>query len=166
MHDPTENPAERRARITAEIMAQTGIDEAMIKRLVHRFYGRVQQDPLLGPVFAARVDDWPAHLEKLCAFWSSVVLMSGRYHGQPMRPHLEISPGGELFDRWLALFEQTAGEVCPPPAAAHFVDKARRIADSLELGIASMQGRIAQPRHSRPVGAMAAAGRGNGPNEN
>ena len=44
------------------------------------------------------------------------------------------------FDRWLDLFETTAREICPPEAEAHFVERARRIAASLELGIANGQG--------------------------
>ncbi|MDP3369743.1 MAG: preprotein translocase subunit TatC, partial [Brevundimonas sp.] len=38
------------------------------------------------------------------------------------------------------LFEATADEVCPPAAAAHFIERARRIAESLELGIAGANG--------------------------
>jgi hemoglobin len=44
------------------------------------------------------------------------------------------------FDRWLALFAETANEVCPPAAAAYFVERARMIAESLELGIGTMRG--------------------------
>lgn len=149
---PDEGP-DRRARLTREIMDQTGIDEAMIERLVRTFYGRVQRDPLIGPVFAARIADWEHHIGKLCAFWSSVALMSGRYHGQPMQKHADLPVDGSHFDRWLALFEATATELCPPTAAAHFIERARRIADSLEMGIATQHGRIGQPRHSvgRPL---------------
>jgi len=139
----------RRARTTQEIMAQTGIDEAMIRRLVRTFYGRVRKDPLLAPIFAAKVEDWDAHFEKLDAFWSSVALMTGRYHGRPMQVHMDLPVDGAHFDRWLALFEETAAEVCPPIAAGHFIERARRIADSLEMGIAIRQGRIHTPRHQR-----------------
>jgi hemoglobin len=139
---------DRRARLTREIMSATGIDEPMIERLVRTFYARVQRDPLIGPVFAARVSDWESHIVKLCAFWSSVALMSGRYHGQPMQKHAQLLIDGAHFDRWLALFEATATELCPPPAAAHFIERARRIADSLEIGIATQQGRLQAPRHS------------------
>jgi len=38
---------ERRQRITAEIMERTGIDEAMIERLVHGFYAKVRADAVL-----------------------------------------------------------------------------------------------------------------------
>jgi hemoglobin len=131
---------ERRERITAEIVARTGIDEAMIERLVRTFYAKLRKDRLLGPVFEARIRDWEPHLQRMCAFWSSVALMSGRYHGSPMAKHLPLPVDATHFDRWLVLFEETAREVCPPEAEAHFVERARRIADSLELGIAGQRG--------------------------
>lgn len=131
---------DRRAETTARIARETGIDEAMIERLVRGFYARARADPLLGPVFAARIADWEPHLQRMCAFWSSVALMSGRYHGQPMRVHAPLPIDAAHFDRWLSLFEDTARELCPPAAAAHFVERARRIAESLELGIAISHG--------------------------
>ena len=132
--------AERRARITAEIVARTGITEPMIERLVRGFYAKVRQDAVLAPIFDARIQDWEPHLERMCAFWSSVALMSGRYHGSPMTKHLPLPIDAAHFDRWLALFVETAREICPPEAEAHFVERARRIAESLELGVAGQHG--------------------------
>lgn len=132
--------AERRARIAADIVRRTGIEEAMVERLVHRFYEHVRADALLGPVFAARISDWAPHLRRMCDFWSSVALMSGRYHGNPMIKHQPLPIDARHFDRWLALFVATADEVCPAAAAAHFTDRAQRIAESLELGIAQRHG--------------------------
>ena len=131
---------ERRERITAEITERTGITEAMIERLVRAFYARIRADAVLAPIFDARIRDWEPHLAQMCAFWSSVALMSGRYHGTPMAKHLPLPVDAAHFDRWLDLFETTAHEICPPAAAAHFVERARRIATSLELGIANGQG--------------------------
>jgi hemoglobin len=131
---------ERRERITAEIMERTGITEAMIERLVRGFYAKVRGDAVLGPIFDARIKEWEPHLAQMCAFWSSVALMTGRYHGTPMAKHLPLPVDAAHFDRWLALFEATASEICPPEAAAHFVERARRIAASLELGIAGIHG--------------------------
>jgi hemoglobin len=133
-------PAERRAHVIAETRKRTGIDEAMIRRLVNAFYSKVREDALLGPVFDARIANWEPHLERMCAFWSSVALMSGRYHGRPMEKHLPLPVDGRHFDRWLELFEETARLVCPPQAAAHFAERARQIAESLELGIAGQNG--------------------------
>ncbi len=128
--------ARRRQQIVDEIVGRTGIDDAMIERLVRGFYAKVREDALLGPVFAARIADWEPHLRQMCAFWSSVALISGRYEGRPMQKHLPLPIDGRHFDRWLALFAETAKELCPPAAAQHFVERAERIAESLETGIA------------------------------
>ena len=132
--------AERREQITAEISERTGITEEMIERVVRAFYVRVRKDAVLAPIFEARIHDWEPHLQQMCAFWSSVALMSGRYHGTPMVKHMPLPVDAEHFDRWLALFEATARDLCPPEAEAHFVERARRIAASLELGIATGAG--------------------------
>lgn len=132
--------AERREKITAEIVARTGITEDMIERLVRGFYAKVRRDGVLAPIFEARIHDWEPHLQRMCAFWSSVALTTGRYHGSPMTKHLPLPVDADHFDRWLALFEETAREVCPPRAEAHFIERARRIAESLELGIAGRHG--------------------------
>jgi hemoglobin len=65
-----------------------------------------------------------------------------------MRPHLKLPLRGEHFDRWLMLFESTARELFSAEVAAVFIDRARRIADSFEIGIASTRGEITAPRHS------------------
>ena len=148
MNDLPTDADDRRARVTRDIMVETGIDEAMIGRLVRTFYREIRADAVLGPIFNARITNWDDHIEKLCAFWSSVALMSGRYHGQPMQAHVPLPIQRAHFDRWLDLFERTAIETCGARAAAHFVVRARRIADSLELGIASAHGRIVAPRHA------------------
>ncbi len=134
------NGADRREQMSAEIAARTGITEAMIERLVHAFYDKVRADEVLAPVFDARIHDWALHLAQMCAFWSSVALMTGRYHGTPMVKHMPLPVDAGHFDRWLALFEATAHEVCPGEAEAHFVERARRIAASLELGVANANG--------------------------
>jgi hemoglobin len=145
MSTDQQSTAERRAAITAAIQAETGIDEAMIERVIRAFYVRVQSDPVIGPVFASRIKDWEPHLQQMFAFWSSVSLMTGRYHGQPMRKHLPLPVDSRHFDRWLLLFEATARELCPPNAAAHFIERARRIGESLELGIATAHGKMLAP---------------------
>ncbi len=118
-----------------------GITEPMIRELVHTFYAEVRRDPVLGPIFEARIDNWPEHLDKLSAFWSSVVLMTGRYKGRPMPVHMAIAEISRThFERWLALFRKTAKAVCPAPAAAVFIDRAERIAESLHLGISIQRG--------------------------
>jgi hemoglobin len=152
-------PPPHRNLIVRDIVERTGIDDAMIERLVRRFYARARVDPLIGPIFESKVQDWEDHLARLCAFWSSVALMSGRYHGQPMVAHLPLPIDSPHFDRWLALFSETAHEVCPPAAAGHFVERAHRIADSLEMGIAVQKGEM-RPKRIRPASGLAAKSAG------
>jgi hemoglobin len=111
--------------------------EDEIERLVRRFYQRIRADETLGPIFARAIgDDWEPHLQKMFAFWSSVMLMTGRYKGQPMATHMQIkSIVPAHFDRWLALFRQTAQELCDAETAAAFIQRAERIANSLKLGM-------------------------------
>jgi hemoglobin len=137
---PVKSALQRRAELSAAIASETGIDEAMIEKLVRAFYDRVRRDPLLGPVFSERIETWEPHLRRMIAFWSSVALMSGAYHGQPMQKHLPLPIDAAHFDRWLILFEDTARDLCPARAADLFVERARRIAESLELGVAGSHG--------------------------
>jgi len=148
MNMSAETPSSGRDAVVDDIVARTGIDEAMIDRLVRTFYSRARLDPLIGPIFEAKVHDWEPHFERMQAFWSSVTLMSGRYHGQPMAKHLPLPIDTPHFDRWLEIFAATARDVCPPVAAAVFLDRAHRIADSLELGIAFRKGEI-RPKRTR-----------------
>ena len=113
------------------------IDDASLKTLVDLFYDRVRRDDLIGPLFNDAIGDWPVHLEKLGAFWSSVMLSSGRYKGQPVPAHVRhrarIEP--RMFERWLALWRLTTAELFAAPAAAALQAKAERIAESLNLAL-------------------------------
>lgn len=119
------------------------MDERLLAAQVSRFYALARRDADLGPVFNDAISDWDRHEALLTRFWSSVMLGSGDYHGNPMAAHLRhlhrLSP--PLFDRWLDLWSRTAAEVLPPPAAAQIVDRARRIATSLQLGLFYRPGR-------------------------
>jgi hemoglobin len=114
------------------------VSEASIARLIDRFYVAVRRDPVLGPVFEAAIkdDEWPEHLATMRRFWSSVMLTSGRYSGNPVQVHRAVQ-GLErpMFERWLRLFETAATELFDARPARAFVDKAHRIATSLQLAL-------------------------------
>jgi hemoglobin len=128
-------------------------DEA-IGALVDCFYGKVRADPELGPVFRAAIADeaWPEHLARIRSFWSSVMLGSRRYSGDPVGVHRAVAGiDRALFPRWLALFEETAGELFEPEAAAQLTGKAHRIAASLQLAIFHQLGGPPEGLPPRPV---------------
>lgn len=113
------------------------LDDTALERLVELFYARVRADAELGPIFDDAIDDWPHHLNKLVDFWSSVMLTSGRYKGQPVpahRKHIDrLSP--ELFERWLLIWRDTTRDLMSPEAAVALQAKAGRIAESLKLAL-------------------------------
>ncbi|MEO5867594.1 MAG: group III truncated hemoglobin [Sphingomonas sp.] len=113
------------------------ISEDQLEILIPRFYERVCKDTLIGPVFNTAIGDWEYHLKKLVAFWSSVMLTSGRYKGNPMAAHLKHLPAitPPMFDRWLALWKDVTEEMLPPETAARLQEKATRIAESLKLAL-------------------------------
>jgi hemoglobin len=126
------------------------VSEDGIRRLVDAFYARVRQDAELAPIFARAIPgDWGPHLDKMYAFWSSVMLTTGRYKGNPLAKHFAL-PGMQpaLFERWLALFNETANELFDDDISAEFRAKAARIAESLMLGL------FYRPDRPWPIEAM------------
>ncbi|MBB4858602.1 hemoglobin [Novosphingobium chloroacetimidivorans] len=111
--------------------------ESEIRPVVERFYDRIRGDEALGPVFGAAVHDWDDHHARLADFWSSVMLTSGRYKGNPVALHLRhadaLTPAA--FERWLTLWAATTQEMLPPPVARAMQAKAARIGESLQLAI-------------------------------
>lgn len=119
---------------------QQKITEEEISTLVDRFYAKVRLDTEIGPIFNAIVGDWPHHLALLKDFWSTVLLTTGRYKGDPMMTHLQLPLDPNHFQRWLALFAETAKETLAPSHAATIIQKSHRIAENFKAGIAYKQG--------------------------
>lgn len=135
--------------------AAVGISEDMIRQLVGAFYAQVREHEALGPAFnrAIAPDEWPAHEAKLCDFWSSVLLMTGRFKGSPMAAHArwpQVESGH--FRVWLDLFAKTAKTVWPLPAAALVVAKAEMIGASLEQGLRVFRGELPPAVDRLPAG--------------
>ncbi len=130
------------AHRAARSASHDAFDEAAIRTLVKHFYRTVVQDPLLGPIFQTRMGGrWDAHLDRMCDFWSTVLLGTRRFNGDPMGAHVAI-PGlsGDHFDRWITLFEEAAGDCLSPPLAADIVARARRMRVAIERHIEAVPG--------------------------
>lgn len=137
-------PSDHRAIPARPVQAPShpAIDEQMIDNLVRHFYGCVQKDPDLGPIFARAIGrDWEPHLLRIIDFWSSVMLKTGRYNGQPMRIHAALTDVRPAhFARWLEMFGESARELFEPDVAQVFIDRANLIARSLQLGMFGVDG--------------------------
>jgi hemoglobin len=126
------------------------VSEYGIRQLVDAFYAKVRLDPELAPIFERAIPgDWQPHLTKMYAFWSSVMLTTGRYKGNPVVKHLVI-PGirPQLFERWLTLFDETCRELFEDAVSEEFRSKAERIAESLKLALFYRPGRPWPPEQA------------------
>jgi hemoglobin len=137
----------RTREVTGPAKRDQQISEDGIRRLVDRFYAA---DPHLGPVFERAIPgDWGPHLATMRNFWSSVMLTSGHYKGNPVAVHLRTEGiASQLFARWLELFEETCNELFDDQVAEAFGAKAVRIAESLKLAL------FYQPDSARPRSAQ------------
>ncbi len=137
--------------------------EAEVATLVHAFYARVRADAVLAPIFSAHISDWDSHLAKLVDFWSSMLRSTGRFTGTPMPKHIALPElSAELFQRWLALFHETAA-LQPNRAMAERAEAmAQRIAQSLWLGYQMSHAPDALPTGLAPATSLTTAARSNG----
>lgn len=142
MEAPVISARERRAELQRKANA-IGIDEAYVSRLVDSFYERIRADPRLGPIFDEIIGDrWNHHLPRMKDFWSSVALHTGAYSGQPVPAHMKLEQVQQAdFQLWLNLFRETLEETAPTPEAIdYFMERAHRIAESLQLAMFGFPG--------------------------
>jgi hemoglobin len=118
------------------------ITESQIAGLVERFYAKVRMDSEIGPIFESAIENWDAHLSLLKDFWSTVLLTTGRYKGNPLLAHFPLPITEEHFARWLMLFSETASEEMPPAQAAIVARKAELIAMNMRRVLASKGGTV------------------------
>ncbi|MBD1419969.1 group III truncated hemoglobin [Sphingobacterium chuzhouense] len=100
-----------------------------IKLMVNTFYGRVQEDDLIGPIFNAKLEgQWPVHLEKMYTFWQTILLDEYTYQGRPFPPHAQLPIEAEHFERWLQLFDKTVNDLFEGPVADEAKSRGRKMA--------------------------------------
>lgn len=138
MNNQVKSPAQlHREQVQREAL-KIGIDEDYISVLVDTFYNRIRSHEALGPIFADAIgSNWEPHLEKMKQFWSSVARNTGHYSGKPVPAHQKLTQVQQQhFAIWLDLFRQTLADTAPTPQAAdYFMERAQRIARSLQMAM-------------------------------
>lgn len=100
-----------------------------IKLLVDSFYGRVQQDARIGPIFHDVVKHWQTHLDKIYRFWQTILLHEHTYSGSPFLPHAKLPVDKAHFDRWIQLFSETMDELFEGEKAKEAKWRAEKMAE-------------------------------------
>ena len=111
-----------------------------IKLLVNTFYGRVQEDSLIGPIFNEKLEGrWPEHLAKMYTFWQTILLEEYTYQGRPFPPHAQLPVSAEHFQRWLMLFDKTVNDLFEGPVADEAKSRGRNMAALFQIKIEHIQ---------------------------
>ena len=137
MDSNTPSPAQARSpQSEGQHTGQVRLSEESIAQLVDAFYAKVRRDPEIGPIFNEAVENWDAHLSLLTDFWSTVLLGTAKYKGNPLLAHFPLPVRDAHFERWLSLFGETAQEVLTPDDAALVLAKAQNIAANIKRVLA------------------------------
>ena len=120
-------------------------DARDVRFLMGRFYPRIQEDGMLGEVFAAANVDWTEHIPAMCEFWEAVILREGGYRGNAILPHVELDrrlqSGSfhglrrEELNRWTSLFCHAVDELFSGPRAERAKHVAVTLAQQILMGI-------------------------------
>lgn len=100
-----------------------------IDAMVHGFYQRLLNDPVMAPVFLDVAEvDLEVHLPIICAYWHKMLLGEKGYRRHMMAKHRELDDKqrltGDLHERWLSHFMANLEGRFDGPRT----DQARRIA--------------------------------------
>ncbi|MEF2278561.1 group III truncated hemoglobin [Deinococcus sp. YIM 134068] len=98
--------------------------EPALRALLTDFYSRARADELIGPVFAAHVEDWDAHLGRVTAFWVTMLGGGVAWRGNLNTVHGGLGLRSPHLARWLTLFREAAGAHLGPHEAALLVGRA------------------------------------------
>lgn len=114
---------------------------AEIKEMVDAFYDKVNQDPILSPVFNEFAGvDWEKHLPVMYSFWGSMLLGDFSYKGNPFLKHIPLPIEKAHFDRWLELFMETIDEHFIGEKAIEARQRAQSIAGIFQYKLAMLKG--------------------------
>lgn len=99
--------------------------------LLRYFYADVRQHRDLGPIFAAHITDWPAHLEKIADFWSGATGGPAAYHGPMPAKHVPLGLNETHFQAWLGLWSRHCHARLAPAEAVELISVAETIGQRL-----------------------------------
>ncbi|MFQ3224689.1 MAG: hemoglobin [Lentimonas sp.] len=121
---------------TQPLYDRIGGRPALLKLLRH-FYADVRQHAEIAPIFAAKIEDWPAHLENIADFWSGLTGGPARYRGGMPWKHVPLKLEEKHFVAWLGLWRRNCEAQLEPAEAAEMVAVAEKIGQRLRAIVAN-----------------------------
>lgn len=108
----------------------------VLLKLLRYFYADVRQHAEIAPIFAANIEDWPAHLEKIADFWSGITGGPRLYAGGMPWKHIPLRLEERHFAAWLGLWARHCQAHLPPAEAAELIAAAETIGQRLRQIVA------------------------------
>lgn len=106
---------------------------APLVQLLKYFYADVRQHAEIGPIFAAHIADWPAHIEKIADFWSGVTGGPALYSGPMPFKHQPLGLEERHFQAWLGLWARHCRARLAQAEAAELIAVAEMIGQRLRF---------------------------------
>lgn len=114
-----------------------------VQKLVHTFYGKIQKDEILGPIFDLHLsaEDWPPHLVKMTNFWETSLLGARNFMGNPPLAHMKVDENLDYqfeqrnFAIWLRLWIETLDQLFIGEKVESAKEGARRMSTGLYLAM-------------------------------
>jgi hemoglobin len=120
---------------TAPLFDRLGGRRQLLHLLRH-FYADVRQHRVIAPLFAAHVQDWPAHLEKIADFWSGATGGPPLYRGAMPSKHIPLGLEEAHFQAWLELWHRHCHAHLPPRESEELIALAEGIGQRLRQWVA------------------------------
>jgi len=111
----------------------------ILLKLLKYFYADVRQHEVIGPIFEAKIKDWPAHLEKIADFWSGIIGGPARYQGGMPGKHVPLGLEERHFEIWLGLWRHNCRAHLPEAEAQEMIHSAEMIGQRLKSILAYHQ---------------------------
>ena len=103
-----------------------------LRPFLWQFYADVRQHQVIGPIFNARIKNWPEHVAKIAEFWARGTGGPSNYAGQMPLKHLALGLEPQHFAAWLELWDWNCKRHLAPAEAAEMSALAHGIGQRLK----------------------------------
>jgi hemoglobin len=111
-----------------------------LRTFLWQFYADVRQHQVIGPIFNARIQNWPEHVAKIAEFWARATGGPSNYTGQMPLKHVALGLEPEHFRAWLELWDWNCQRHLAPAEAAEMSALAHGIGQRLRQIVGASKG--------------------------
>jgi len=103
-----------------------------ILAFIKPFYADVRQHAALGPIFNKKIEDWPAHMNRIAAFWARQMGGPSEYDGGFAGAHTRLGIPPDLVEKWLELWDFNCARSLDEPEKTEVSALAHQLGSNLQ----------------------------------